>query len=384
MQKRFDNRQYQKIFSSGNFQKLKRSISFLTRHKSWVGSEGFSPLHLGACYDKTQMCRFLLEEGITPNVIEPFTGKTAVHIAAYLGLLDVVKVLRDFGADLSLKDHLDCAPIHYAAMGKHKEMILFFLQNHIKTSLQSVFGNVLDILIRKKCVELVDFFSNINGVEALDTEYFFNDFPDRSLSDVEWTPFHSAAVSGQIETFKMLRDKFPYLPVLEKPALSYRKIGESTTPLDLAILEGHDEIVGELGVEQESDEYRKRFMARNWYETDFPKRKELCNAIRYRDIEKIDQVVEKQGVEILFQRQEKSRSEKFFQTLELPNALDFANYMYALEFFDYLIEKRIEIPRCEFSTHERLNTLFFNWALMEVHPFGEGFIKKMGGGENYE
>lgn len=372
------------LIQSGDLKGLKKYASALKRHKSWIGNGGLSPLHLAARHNQTEICQFLLEEGITPDVTEPFTQKSPLHIAAYFGYLEVAKVLEKFGAALDAEDCIACSPIHYAAMGEQKDLILFFLENRIELSVQSIFGNTLDILIRKKSLNLVDFFSNISGVESLDSYYFSSYTPRRSIDDSEWTPFHSAAVSGQVKIFEMLMRKFPFVPAIKNTELGYARLEAAVSPADLVLLEGNSSIKKMLHMEKDTDEYRRVFMKQNWYETGFPKRKELCNAIRYRNIEDVKEIIKNQGVEAIFQRAEKTREERYWQALENPNALDFADYVYSLPFFDFLIEKRVEIPIDEFLIDERQSDLFFNWALMEVHPLGEGFLKNMEKEEIYE
>jgi ankyrin repeat protein len=320
------------ILQAGDLKSLKKYAPALKRHESWIGGGGFSPLHLAARYNQVEICQFLLEEGITPDITEPFTKKTPLHIASYFGHLSVARVLRKFGASLDAEDRIVCRPIHYAAMAKQKDLILFFLENRIEPAVQSIFGNVLDILIRKKSLSLVDFVSNIDGVVALDTYYFSSDTPGRSIDDGEWTPFHSAAVSGQVEIFDMLMRKFPFMPAIKR-GLRYARLENSTSPADLALLEGSLSIKKMLQVDQNTDEYRRTFMKKNWYETDFPKRKELCDAIRFRNIEKVKEIVRNRGIDVIFQREKKTRSQKYFVSLEKPNALDFATYVYSLPFF---------------------------------------------------
>lgn len=364
------------IVQSGDIKGLKKYVSVLKRHESWIGNGGLSPLHLAAQYNQVEMCEFLLEEGITPDVIEPFTQKTPLHIAAYFGYLEVAKILGQFGAALDAEDCIACSPIHYAAMGKRKDLILFFLENRIELSTQSIFGNVLDILVRKKSLGLVDFFSNIGGVESLDNYYISGYGPSHSIDDNEWTPFHSTSVSGQMKIFEILMRKFPFVPAIKKTELGYSRSETSVSPAELAVLEGNSSIKKMLQVEKDTDEYRRAFMKQNWYETGFPSRKELCNAIRYRNIENVNEIVRNQGIGAIFERAEK----KDCPSLENPNALDFAAYVYSLPFFDFLIEKRIKIPIDEFLIHERLRELFFNWSLMEVHPLGEVCLKSIGEG----
>ncbi len=285
------------ILQAGDLKGLKKYIPSLKRHKSWVGNGGFSPLHLAARHNQVEICRFLLEEGITPDVTEPFTQKTPLLIAAYFGHLEVIKVLKKFGAALDAEDCLACNPIHYAAMGKQKDLILFFLENRIEPAVQSIFGNVLDILIRKKSLSLVDFVSNIEGVMALDTYYFWRYTP-RRIHDDAWTPFHSAAVSGQAKIFEMLMQKFPFMPAL-KERLGFARLEKSISAADLAVLEGVSPIKKMLQIERDTEEYRKGFMKRNWYEKDLSERKKLCDAIRYRDIEKVKEIIKYQGIGVI-------------------------------------------------------------------------------------
>jgi hypothetical protein len=223
----------------------------------------------------------------------------------------------------------------------------------------------------------VDFVSNIEGVMALDTYYFWRYIPRRSINDGAWTPFHSAAVSGQAEIFEMLMRKFPFMPELKK-RLGYARLEKSTSAADLAVLEGISSIKTMLHVEQDTDEYRKVFMKRNWYEKDLSERKELCDAIRYRNIKKVKEIIRNQGIDVIFEREKKTRSERYWESSEKPNALDFAVLVYSLPFFDFLIENRLEIPIDEFLITERRSDLFFNWAFMEVHSLGEGFMKSIG------
>jgi len=188
------------LIKKGDLNNLKNYISELERDLSWVGIDGLSPLHVAARYNQVEICEFLLKQGITPDITESLSLKTPLHIAAYFGHLEVVKVLKKYRANLDINDSISSKPIHYAAMGVNKDLILFFLENQTKPSAQSLFGNILDILIRKKSLELVDFFSNIGGIDCLDSNYFPHSTPERGFEN-SWSPFHSAAISGQEKIF---------------------------------------------------------------------------------------------------------------------------------------------------------------------------------------
>lgn len=361
------------LIKKGDLNNLEKHISDLERDVSWVGIGGLSPLHVAARYNQLGICEFLLKQGITPDITEPLSLKTPLHIAAYFGHLEVVKVLKKYRATLDINDSLNSKPLHYAAMGVDKDLILFFLENQTKPSAQSLFGNILDILIRKKNFELVDFFSNIGGIACLDTNYLPYSTPER-WGERGWTPFHSAIVSGQEKTFEMLIHKFPYfLSAIKKSKLSYSRIGSDLSILDLALLEGSQNIKQLLNIKNSTYEYRSAYMKRNWYETDFPDRKEICDSIRHRDMKKLHYVIETRGASFLFERRKKNKG-----SLDPPNALGFAEYVYSLPFFDFILESNLQIPEKEFFPRNKPPGLFFNWALMEAHPRGEMFLKKIG------
>lgn len=355
---------------SGNLKELKAHLFEMETHQSWIGNRTLSPLHIAAYYGQVEICTFLLEQGITPDVTDPYTSKTPLHIAAYSGHLEVVKILKKFHATLDIQDSIFTTPMHYAAMKKNKDLILFFLENNIKASSQSLFGNILDILIRKKDFELVDFFSSIGGVDCIDSALFRYDIP-RQRDQEEWTPFHSAAVSGQENIFEMLINKFPYLPSKTNEKLTCSLEDSSVSVYDLAILQGSQKIKQLLHIDISTEQYRNEFMKLNNYEEGFPDRKEVCSAIRHRDMKMLQSFVESKREAFLFER------EKGKWSLEPPNALEFAEYLYCLPFFDFLLENKIEIPEREFFPRNSPLEFFINWALMEAHPKGEMFFKNI-------
>jgi len=277
-----------------------------------------SPLHVAARYNQVEICEFLLKQGITPDITESLSLKTPLHIAAYFGHLEVVKVLKKYRANLDINDSISSKPIHYAAMGVNKDLILFFLENQTKPSAQSLFGNILDILIRKKSLELVDFFSNIGGIDCLDSNYFPHSTPERGFEN-SWSPFHSAAISGQEKIFEMLLHKFPHFICNNKGSVNLFSISVLYFCFGLGPFRGNPTIKKLLNLQKNTDEYRSIFMKENRYETDFPNRKEICNAIRYRDMKKLQDVIEKKESPLSLKEKKRGelRSSKFFRFWKL-------------------------------------------------------------------
>ena len=73
----------------------------------------------------------LLEQGADPNEgIEKFEpifhftpGTRALHISAFLGNNEGIRLLLERGADVQAKDNYDATPLHWAALGSNVEGI---------------------------------------------------------------------------------------------------------------------------------------------------------------------------------------------------------------------------------------------------------------------
>jgi len=117
----------------------------------------------------------------------------------------------------------------------------------------------------------------------------------------------------------MLLHKFPHLSAITKGQLTYSRLASFTSVLDLALLEGNPTIKKLLNLQKNTDEYRSIFMKENRYETDFPNRKEICNAIRYRDMKKLQDVIEKKESPLSLKEKKRGelRSSKFFRFWKL-------------------------------------------------------------------
>ena len=90
---------------------------------------GTSALHYATENSWTEGIGLLLENRAEPNVIGGFHKGTAIHIVAKRNLLDVLKMLVKYGADVNAIDHSGSTALHYAARIGAVETVKFLLQN---------------------------------------------------------------------------------------------------------------------------------------------------------------------------------------------------------------------------------------------------------------
>ncbi|KAJ1472067.1 ankyrin repeat-containing domain protein, partial [Baffinella frigidus] len=68
--------------------------------------------------------RLIAKKGIDVSALDYSSSKqTLLHLAAWFGFADVVKVLLEAGADLAARDVCGRTPLHTAARGSYEEMV---------------------------------------------------------------------------------------------------------------------------------------------------------------------------------------------------------------------------------------------------------------------
>jgi ankyrin repeat protein len=173
---------------------------------------GNSPLLIAAYYGRTAMVRAILDHGVRPNVFEACTaglagdvvrllkenprlvhershdGWTPLHLAAFFGRLEIVKMLLESGAPmLAISSNNESnLPINAAAAGRRND--------------------VVRLLVERGCP------------------------PDARASDQGYTALHLAANNGNVELVEFL---------LRSGADRNLRTGAGETAHDLAIKQGH-------------------------------------------------------------------------------------------------------------------------------------------------
>jgi len=173
---------------------------------------GNSPLLLCAYYGRNAMVRVILDHGVRPNIFESCAaglagdvgrllkenpglvnsrshdGWTPLHLAAFFGRLELVKMLLDAGAPmLTISNNNESnLPINAAAAGRRND--------------------VVRLLVERGCP------------------------PDARASDRGYTALHLAANNGNLELIEFL---------LQAGADRSLKTGSGETAHDLAVKQGH-------------------------------------------------------------------------------------------------------------------------------------------------
>ena len=171
-----------------------------------VDKDGQTPLYNAAQNGYDKLVSFLLDHKAEANV--KCRGSYPLHIAAYIGHLDVVKALVRNGVDVNVEDINGQTPLHRAAQKGHDKVVSFLLDQKDKR------GRTLTHILANK--------GDVEGVKFL-----VKKGADVNVEDINGqTPLHRAAQKGHDEVVAFLLEK--------KAAVDGRSTSNSVPPLYLA------------------------------------------------------------------------------------------------------------------------------------------------------
>ena len=110
---------------SDKVKRLTHRKSSLTLHNSinLFDKAGNTPLMLAVQKPSIASCLYLLLGGALPSCMHPYTGDTALHTAARLGNLALVKLLLAFEADVSILNKAGESPLNVAKNDKTRVLL---------------------------------------------------------------------------------------------------------------------------------------------------------------------------------------------------------------------------------------------------------------------
>lgn len=91
------------------------------------GIDGKTAMHLAATVDDPSFLRVLLDRGVSPNLINPETGRTPLAETAYGEHLEHARLLLQAGADPNAADLMGNTPLHVAAKTGKGALVLALL-----------------------------------------------------------------------------------------------------------------------------------------------------------------------------------------------------------------------------------------------------------------
>ena len=353
-----------------------------------LGECGLSPLHLAAWHNQPEVCRFLISQKISPSIEENFSLKTPLHVAAYFGYFELANVLLELGAKVTghkSRDIIGGHPLHYAALGEQEKMIFLFLgMTHLIGPMGSepdfsprsvcTIGSILDILIRKRNFDLCDLISSSVGISIVET----NPRMESTLyvgynNENIWTPFHSAAITGDTRIVEMLVRKFPYAYCFcENFAHLF-----NYSPADVALMEGLTESARILGGTKTVESCRKTFNVYTPKSNAPAYAGDLLKAILDRDFSLLDKLIDENGENILYQPYFNESDRGFYSERTNLNALSLVSRLFCFSFAEWAKKRNLHIPISEFLERDTKEKVFFNWLMLDLQPYATGFFKKV-------
>lgn len=181
---------YTPLHLAARYGYLKIAIELVQRGKAKVGARdcfGATPLHVAACHNHWEMVYVLLELGADIS-IKAFNGSMPLHSAAACGAVEVIDRLLYHGANLSAVDDSGHTALHYAILninsshlertiifksdtnsGKHWQLVtldrkgrlskFFTEKNHIKnTDHYRWLDTLIHLIIRGSAIDTVDIY----------------------------------------------------------------------------------------------------------------------------------------------------------------------------------------------------------------------------------
>ncbi len=154
--------------------------SVLSTNKA--NDSGCTPLHVAACYGRTEILDWLLDMGANPDCSD-FFGSTPLHCAAMHGYQNAVLLLMYAKAPLDRKDDDGNQPLHLAAVNGHADCVkaLLYFAEHAGIGLNVNEENkdgdtALHLTVRYYYKDIIQILLNYNANPSLKNKHGSNAF----------------------------------------------------------------------------------------------------------------------------------------------------------------------------------------------------------------
>ncbi|KAA8550924.1 hypothetical protein F0562_002608 [Nyssa sinensis] len=201
-------------------------------------------LHVAAAMDRVDLMETLcLGFGdIDVNSVDSH-GRTAIHVAAIHGLIEVLQFLVSVGADSDFADCYGWTPLHFAAFEGHVETVEFLLKcsTFVKYAVTKDGKTAFALAVEKGHSHLYDILQlgdvlhraarrdDVDGMKSCIAEGAKVNSRDQN----GWTPLHRAAFKGWIESVKLLLNHGAQVNLVDDTGY---------TPLHRAVDAGHVQV----------------------------------------------------------------------------------------------------------------------------------------------
>ncbi|XP_078063830.1 uncharacterized protein LOC144489874, partial [Mustelus asterias] len=152
---------------------------------------GYTPLHIAAKQNQTEIARSLLDHGASANA-ESFQGVTPLHLAAQDGHIDMVALLLDREANVNLSSKNGLTPLHLVAQ-EDRVPVAELLVNHTAPVEPTTRSGYTPL-------HMACHHGNINMVKFL----LQNKANVNSKTKIGYTPLHQAAQQGHTDIVNLL------------------------------------------------------------------------------------------------------------------------------------------------------------------------------------
>lgn len=136
----------QDIFTTlrqGDSQKITELLSKDSSLANTKNPRGFAPIHFAANFNLLEIAKILVEYGANPQIKDRF-GRQAIHWAANGNNIEIIKWLNELDVDLASTDDAGRSVLYYSITENAKEVVNFLLEHEVPLFFEKEIG--FDIL----------------------------------------------------------------------------------------------------------------------------------------------------------------------------------------------------------------------------------------------